>query len=680
MHVSYSPVKTEKGEIIGVAVISQDITSRKQAEEEIYKSKRLYEFISKTNDLIIHAKNEEEIFSVICNIAVQSGDFLFAWIGVPDTATETLIPLRWAGFGDGYLNAFSKISTNQNIPEGKRPAGNAFHEGIYHYCNDIENDSSMALWRDEALKRGYRSAIALPIKVNSVVNYLFMLYANKPFLFTEEELQLLVRVTENISYALIAFNTDIKRKDAEKRYNKVSQAVEQSASSVVITDLNGKIEYVNPAFSKLTGYSFEEAIGQNPRILKTGFTEDAEYRHLWENLFQKKVWQGIFCNKKKNGEIYWEHANISPILDDEGEITNFVAVKENITEKRRLEEEQKHLIKIIENTSAFVGTLDLNRNFLYANKAMKEALGLGIDTDISKYNINEFKTAKGEKITSEMDKSLKENDRWTGENSYKSLTGREIPVWQVVVVHRDDQGAKTHMSITAINLSKIKEAEKKLRHANKELVHLSRHLLNISEIEKKDIAREIHDELGQNLTILSMQASWLKANISDENLKVKEKLDEITTEIKETIGAFRRIHSSLHPAMLEELGLHATLEWLVKSTAKTIHIPINFSSNIENERIVFDKSLALYRVVQESLTNIIRYANATGISISLMKQNNTLKLNIEDNGCGFIVSDVDTKLHHGLLGIRERVYASEGKFKINSKIGEGTIISIEMPV
>lgn len=663
----------------GLSMYFKDVTISKKADIEVHKSKRLYEFISKTNDLILHAKNRDQIFSEICNIAVNSGGFLFAWIGVPDDTIQTIKPLTWAGYEAGYLSSTKTIST-KDIPEGRGPSGKAIREGKYYYCNDIENDPAMAMWCDEALKRGYRSSIALPVKVDEKVIGIFTIYASKSFFFTEEEVQLLARVTENISYALNAFNIDEKRRDTEKKLQKVLQAVEQSSASVVITDLIGNIEYVNPAFSKLSGYTFEEAIGQNPKILKSGYTTDLEYRQLWQNITHKKEWNGIFYNRKKNGETYWESAIISPIVNDGGIITNFVAVNENITERKRLEEEQKQLITIFENTTAYIATTDLNRNFIYANKAIKDILEIGDEEDITKLNITEFRPAKVEEGILQLNKTLMETGKWVGENSYQSKSGKEIPILQVVVLHKNEQGQPTHLSTTAIDLTKIKEAEKELLRLNIELTDFSRHLLNISEIEKKEIAREIHDELGQDLTAIKFGVSWIKRHISEDKTILEGKIDDLLEDIIRTMAAFRRIHSSLHPAMLEEVGLYAAVEWLADSFTKSYAIPIKFSSNIENEPINFYKSLALYRVVQESLTNILRYSKATDVSLSLMKQEDMLILNIDDNGCGFDISGIDTKLHHGLLGMRERVYAMKGIFHISSVIGEGTFIDVKVPL
>ena len=119
---------------------------------------------------------------------------------------------------------------------------------------------------------------------------------------------------------------------------RLSAAVEQSPASIVITDTAGNIEYVNPRFTEITGYSLEEALGKNPRILKTKMTPPETHRELWETIRAGKVWRGEFVNRKKNGELFYEHASVSPITDSQGNITNYLAVKENITEKKKAEE------------------------------------------------------------------------------------------------------------------------------------------------------------------------------------------------------------------------------------------------------------------------------------------------------------------------------------------------------
>ncbi len=141
-----------------------------------------------------------------------------------------------------------------------------------------------------------------------------------------------------------------KQKQADAELRKLSRAVQESPATVVITDTQGNIEYVNPKFTQVTGYSPEEAIGQNPRILKSGETTPEEYKVLWDTITSGGEWRGFFHNKKKNGELYWESASISPIKDPNGVITNFIAVKEDITAIKEAQDELAKLSLVASKT------------------------------------------------------------------------------------------------------------------------------------------------------------------------------------------------------------------------------------------------------------------------------------------------------------------------------------------
>lgn len=136
---------------------------------------------------------------------------------------------------------------------------------------------------------------------------------------------------------LISFINITERKKMEDKLKILFQASEQSPASIVITNIEGNIEYVNPKFEELSGYKEEEVLGKNPRILKSGHFQECDYKKLWQTITQGKEWQGEFHNRKKNGELYWEKALISPIFNSVGAITHFMAVKEDITEKKQQE-------------------------------------------------------------------------------------------------------------------------------------------------------------------------------------------------------------------------------------------------------------------------------------------------------------------------------------------------------
>ena len=187
--------------------------------------------------------------------------------------------------------------------------------------------------------------------------------------------------------SLIAIVRDItERKQREKELQKLKMALEQAPISVVITDKNGTIEYVNPFFCNLTGYSFEEAIGENPRILKSGKHDQNFYKILWDKITSGEIWEGEFLNKKKNGELYWEKAIIGPIFDERGNIINFFGLKEDITEIKRVKE-QFYQIQKLESLGtlaagiahdfnnilyAIMGYIDLSLKKIYENKRINK--------------------------------------------------------------------------------------------------------------------------------------------------------------------------------------------------------------------------------------------------------------------------------------------------------------------
>jgi PAS domain S-box-containing protein len=138
---------------------------------------------------------------------------------------------------------------------------------------------------------------------------------------------------------IVATGIDVTaRRHAEMQVRQLSRAVEQSPSTVVITDVDGNIEYANPKFTEITGYTLDEVMAQNPRLLKSGVVAAEVFDDLWATITAGKEWRGEFCNRKKNGELYWELASISPIRDEEGRITHFVKVGEDITKRKQAEE------------------------------------------------------------------------------------------------------------------------------------------------------------------------------------------------------------------------------------------------------------------------------------------------------------------------------------------------------
>ena len=149
------------------------------------------------------------------------------------------------------------------------------------------------------------------------------------------------RLVELVLAVATQVGTVLQQKRAGEQIRKLSRAVEQSANSVIITNIEGNIEYVNPKFTQITGYTAEEVIGQNPRLLQSGETPSEKYKRLWHTITSGGEWRGELHNKRKNGELYWVSSSISPVKTPAGVITHFLAIQEDITEQKLIEEERR---------------------------------------------------------------------------------------------------------------------------------------------------------------------------------------------------------------------------------------------------------------------------------------------------------------------------------------------------
>lgn len=224
-----TPQLNSAGKTTKLNGIIQDITDRKQAEKELIKANRLYTVISQINQMVVRNRVRDNIFNEACNIAIDYGKFRMAWIGLVNEKDNTITPVAWAGAEQGYLSIIKAITAN-NIPEGNGPTGLAIRNGKLYYCNDIATDPVVEIWRNDALKRNYRSSIALPIIVHNKTIGAFTIYVSEPNFFNQSEIDLLSQVTTDISFALEVAETEKKRVEAEKVIKKMNIELEHRVS------------------------------------------------------------------------------------------------------------------------------------------------------------------------------------------------------------------------------------------------------------------------------------------------------------------------------------------------------------------------------------------------------------------------------------------------------------------
>ena len=246
-------------------------------------------------------------------------------------------------------------------------------------------------------------------------------------------------------------------------------------------------------------------------------------------------------------------------------------------------------------------------------------------------------------------------------------------------IERNAAGKAIRMLGSMMDITERKKAEEEILYTTDQLRQLTAHLQTIREEERKRIGREIHDELGQQLTAIKMDTVWIDKQIPSETVVVKEKLQNILELLDGSNESVRKILNELRPGNLENQALTETMEWQSRQFTESTAIPVKFTTTETSLKLSEETATCIFRVYQESLTNIIRYANASKVITSLYLKDDDLLLTIEDDGVGFDTSKIKDKKTFGLLGMKERVLSLNGKFELVSAIGKGTKIVISLP-
>ena len=258
-----------------------------------------------------------------------------------------------------------------------------------------------------------------------------------------------------------------------------------------------------------------------------------------------------------------------------------------------------------------------------------------------------------------------------------SKQGRKISV-EISADLVNNNGIQMIIAI-ARDFSHIKRNEEKLKSRIKELHNLASHLQDSREQRHRIIARELHDELGQLLTALKIQIVLLSNKVKQTD-DLKERFSTLADIVDKTIKSVQRITKQIRPQMLDELGLIPAIEWQADDFLKLTGIQCKYSLPQEDLHLDNEKETAVFRILQEALTNVARHSFAKRVSIFLKKRGGNLILEVTDNGDGISLSQIDNPKSLGLLGMRERVTLLGGKMEIHGEKGKGTNVKIEIPI
>jgi len=323
----------------GMVHVRRNITDSKVAQDRLKTLNRLYNVQTQFNQAIIGAVSKEEMLQRICDIVVDTGGFLLGWVGL--LKHYSVQPICSAGDQNDYLDVLKVKLDESEFAKG--PVGSAAKLGKVTFVNDTAHDPSFSPWRDEALKRGYHAVAAVPIKSNHQVVAVLAIYSALPEVFDDQMVFLLTSLSNDLSIALDLIEKEQRRVIAEMKLHNMSQAVEQSANAIIITDTQSRIEYVNRSFTELTGYHAHEVLGFKPNILRSESTSDEIIHEIKDALSSGQEWQGKIQNKRKDGSYYWSDQSIFCVKDENNKIIQYVSTSSDQTELHEAQETIKQL-------------------------------------------------------------------------------------------------------------------------------------------------------------------------------------------------------------------------------------------------------------------------------------------------------------------------------------------------
>jgi PAS domain S-box-containing protein len=320
---------------------------------------------------------------------------------------------------------------------------------------------------------------------------------------------------------------------------------------------------------------------------------------------------------------------------------------------------------------------DQSGNFIRWNKNFETVSGYSAEEISKMHPLDFFEGEERALIKARISEVFKEGESMA-EACFTTKDGKKIPYYYTgLAINYED---KVCLIGSGIDITERKKAEAELKATNDQLHSLSAHLQSVREEERIRIAREIHDELGQQLTGLKMDVYWLNKKLEAKDEKIQEKISGIIDLINETVKSVRRISSNLRPSILDDLGLIAALEWHSREVEKRSEIKVHFSTRLTEQEIPADVATGIFRIYQEALTNAVRHANAHEIKSSLQINNNQLILEIKDDGKGIDPKAKANTKSFGLIGIKERTFVMGGKFELKSEPGSGTELCISIPL
>lgn len=361
-------------------------------------------------------------------------------------------------------------------------------------------------------------------------------------------------------------------------------------------------------------------------------------------------------------------------------------VLREMDKRKQVEAVWMRMQTIVERTASFIAMTDPAGALLYLNPAGRHMLGIAASEDVAGIDILDLHAAAvREQMSSAAFPQAIATGSWTGRSVLRSRAGADIETLQTVIAHKTPGGRHEGMSVVIHDMTAWAQGEAALRQSHQELRRLSAQLISVHESERRRIATELHDGLGQTLSVVQMRVvaalRQIGAGATDAAM---DALKATIPLLKDAMVEARRLSSDLHPASLEDLGILPTLSWFFRELESSQGgIAVNKSFSVRETDVPPSLRVAIFRILQEAVSNVVTHAEPTRIDVKLQRRGDDLHLCIEDDGNGFDPGNIDAgerpERGFGLSSMKERAELTGGSYQLQSAIGRGTRIQVVWP-
>lgn len=320
--------------------LNRMLQSLENSERDLERVNRVYAAWTECSNLIVRETEEQALLERICSILVERVPFKLAWFGRADAHGRVQV-LAASETRSAYLEKIT-VLVDPARPEGQGPMGSALRDGMPRIHNHFASNSTSP-WYDAALQENFNAVGAFPVKRGGEIFAAIGVYSEESNYFNSDLITLMQGLAYDVSYALDNFDRERQRRAANADLVLAASVFQHSKEGILVTDQENRIISANRSFTDITGYTLEEVLGKDPKVLASARQDADFYREMWASIKATGGWQGELWNRRKNGEVYPEHLTINSVKDAQGAVINLIGIFSDISERKMAEERIQHL-------------------------------------------------------------------------------------------------------------------------------------------------------------------------------------------------------------------------------------------------------------------------------------------------------------------------------------------------